>query len=437
MRRFLALFVSFSLALCMTGCTKNEPPVSVSEQALDVSENVLENVEEPSKKEQTKEEVIKEEVTLENAEVIKVSVKSHELPSGGAIDFVMSMGAGYNLGNTFDATDPTSKSDKLSYETGWGNPKTTKENIQGLKAAGFKTIRIPVSWHNHVDEDFNVDVEWMDRVEEVVRWALDEDMYVILNIHHDNEKKYMYPSYEYLDNSLKYVTSVWSQIAERFGDCDEHLVFESLNEPRLKDTPSEWSISTSSDEGREAMDCINRMNQAIVDTIRNTPGEYNRSRYISVPSYAASPDYLNSAFVIPEDFKADGENKVLITVHAYRPYNFALNQNKAEATDKFNLVNSGSELNSLFLKLYLDYVSNGVGIIIDEFGAVNRNGNTQDRANYAAYFSAYARSFGMSVCWWDNGCFSGSGELFGIYRRTKDKVEYPEIVKQLVYYGDN
>lgn len=441
MRKIFAAFLAGSLALCLTGCVFESKPVSVQDEVVSASETVIDAEPETDlvteEKEEEKVEKV-EEVTLDTAEVIKVSVKHRELPESEALEFVKAMGAGFNLGNTFDSTSGADNRDKLSYETAWGNPKTTKENIQGLKAAGFQTIRIPVSWHNHVDEEFNIDVEWMDRVEEVVKWALDEDMYVILNIHHDNEKNYMYPSYERLSNSLDYVTKVWSQIAERFGNYDEHLVFETLNEPRLKDTPYEWSISTSSPEGKEALDCVNQLNQAAVDAIRNTPGEYNRSRFISVPGYCASPDYISSDyFKIPEDSMAEGENRILVTVHAYRPYGFALSSNKSEITDKFSPVTAGNELSALFMKLYLDYIKNGTGVIIDEFGAVNRNGNTQARANYAAYFTANARSFGMSVCWWDNGCFSGSGELFGIYKRSNNTMPYPEIVKQLVYYGNN
>lgn len=445
MRKIFAAFLAGSLALCLTGCVFESKPVSVQDEVVSASEPVIDakpetdlaTEEKIEEKEEEKVEKV-EEVTLETAEVIKVSVKPRELPESEALEFVKAMGAGFNLGNTFDSTSGADNRDKLSYETAWGNPKTTKENIQGLKAAGFQTIRIPVSWHNHVDKDFNIDVEWMDRVEEVVKWALDEDMYVILNIHHDNEKAFMYPSYECLDNSLKYVTTIWEQIAERFGDYDEHLVFESLNEPRLKDTPYEWYVELSSPEGKETIDCVNKLNQAAVDAIRRTPGEYNKKRFITVPGYCASPDFVVPGhFVIPEDPEAEGENRILITVHAYRPYGFALSGNKEEITDKFNLVTSGSELNGMFMKLYLDYIQNGTGVIIDEFGAVNRNGNTRARANFAAYFTANARNYGISVCWWDNGAFTGSGELFGIYRRSTDKVEFPEIVKQIVYYGNN
>ena len=278
----------------------------------------------------------------------------------------------------------------------------------------------------------------MDRVYEVVNWALEEDMYVILNIHHDNLKKYMYPSYDCLDNSKKYVTKVWEQIATKFGDCGDHLVFESLNEPRLVGTDIEWNIpDLNSSQAKEALDCVNQLNQVIVDTIRQTPGAYNKTRYITVPGYCASPDYiLCDGFTVPTDTYADAENRILLTVHAYRPYTFALAEPGQGDTATFDTSNATSELNTLFMNLFVKYIKNGTGILIDEFGARDRNGNTAERAKYAATFTAYANSYLMPVCWWDNNNFGPSGEIFGIYRRSQNRIEYPDIVTQLTYYGN-
>ncbi|MBP5661072.1 MAG: glycoside hydrolase family 5 protein, partial [Lachnospiraceae bacterium] len=341
--------------------------------------------------------------------------------------------------NTFDANDAKNVlSDDLKFETYWQKDYTTKQMILDLKDAGFKTIRIPVSWHNHVDDGFNINEKWMDRVYEVVNWALEEDMYVILNIHHDNLKKYMYPSYDCLDNSKKYVTKVWEQIATKFGDCGDHLVFESLNEPRLVGTDIEWNIpDLNSSQAKEALDCVNQLNQVIVDTIRQTPGAYNKTRYITVPGYCASPDYiLCDGFTVPTDTYADAENRILLTVHAYRPYTFALAEPGQGDTATFDTSNATSELNTLFMNLFVKYIKNGTGILIDEFGARDRNGNTAERAKYAATFTAYANSYLMPVCWWDNNNFGPSGEIFGIYRRSQNRIEYPDIVTQLTYYGN-
>lgn len=167
---------------------------------------------------------VKEETMGGENEVIEVPEwDAVEIPDNEALEFVKDMQLGWNLGNTFDASN-CGASDELEYESAWVGIKTTKEMIHTIADAGFKTIRIPVSWHNHVDAEYRISEAWMDRVQEVVDWALEEELYVILNIHHDNEEGFMYPSYEHLEQSKKYVQAVWEQIAERFAEYDEKLI---------------------------------------------------------------------------------------------------------------------------------------------------------------------------------------------------------------------
>ena len=159
---------------------------------------------------------------------------------------------------------------------------TTTETIDAIKKAGFTTVRIPVSWHNHLDADFNIKEEWLNKVSEIVKYALSQDMYVILNIHHDNEKSsdftspdydpsdcYIYPDNEHLESSINYVTKIWEQLGAEFKDCDEHLVFETMNEPRQVGNIHEWWYAD--DECcHEALECISKINQATVDAIRKS-----------------------------------------------------------------------------------------------------------------------------------------------------------------------
>ena len=150
----------------------------------------------------------------------------------GAIQFVRDMGAGINLGNTLDSTglrDYKPDADDLEYETYWGNPKADAETFRIMKEAGFGTVRIPVTWEDHLDEGYRISDVWMDRVQEVVDMALEEGLYVILDLHHE----------EWLDLKIERETQireefviVWEQIAERFQKYDERLLFESMNEPR-------------------------------------------------------------------------------------------------------------------------------------------------------------------------------------------------------------
>ncbi len=165
-------------------------------------------------------------------EVPDITMEAKEVPDTEAFTFVKEMKIGWNLGNTLDASDCTWLTDELKYESAWCGVITTPRLITAVKEAGFNTIRIPVSWHNHTSgEDFTISEVWMARVKEVVDMAIDEGMYVILNVHHDVDTAYYYPTTEHLDTSKHYLSCVWKQIAEKFADYDEHLIFETLNEP--------------------------------------------------------------------------------------------------------------------------------------------------------------------------------------------------------------
>ncbi|MBR5349288.1 MAG: glycoside hydrolase family 5 protein [Lachnospiraceae bacterium] len=363
------------------------------------------------------------------------------IPDTEAIRFVENLQIGWNLGNTFDAhTGATG----LNLETAWVGVKTTQKLIRTVYDAGFRTIRIPVSWHGHVDaETMKIDEAWLNRVKEVVDWSLDAGLYVIINIHHDNDKNdkglYLYPSYDELETSKKYVTAIWSQVAEAFADYDERLVFETMNEPRQVGTSYEWWVAAASTEGKECIDCVNQLNQTIVDTIRAQGSEANRSRYIMCPGYCASPDFATPAsFALPTDDQATKENRILLSVHAYRPYYFALaGTNESQYTEKFTINKAADrkDIDSFLKAIYAKYVSKGVGVVIGEFGARLKNNNDRAREEFAAYYVAAARNYGMTAIWWDNHIFSGSGEIFGLIRRSDCSIVYQTIVDQLIYYS--
>lgn len=371
-------------------------------------------------------------VTVE--EIVEVpNFTSVTIPDSEALDFTYDMRIGWNLGNTFDANDCTWLSDDLAYETGWQSVKTTETTIKGLSDAGIKTVRVPVSWHNHVDANYTINSAWLNRVKEVVDYCYKYDMYVILNIHHDNSADFMYPSADKLDQSKKYVSAIWKQLADAFADYDEHLIFEALNEPRLVGTNNEWWLDPNSDLGSEAFDCLNQLNQTIVDTIRNNSKGYNRSRYILVTGYAANPGFTaDPKFVIPSDSKCTKSNRILIMAHSYSPYNFALN---TSGTDKFSMNDSYDvrDIDNCMKQLYERYVSKGIGVVIDEFGCVNKN-NIKARNENTAYFVARARNYGITCCWWDNNGLTGEG--FRILDRTTGKFVFPSIVDQMVYYSE-
>lgn len=364
------------------------------------------------------------------AEIPALEIERRTVPDNEAMRFLQAMGTGWNLGNTFDAFGDVQ--DEMTLETYWCGVETTEGMIDLLAKTGFRTLRLPVSWHDHVSgEDFTISAAWLDRVQQVADWALARGMVVILNTHHDVDPAYYYPDEAHYASSERYITAVWQQLAERFRDYDEHLIFESMNEPRLKDTKHEWWFNPASAACVEAAECINRLNQAFVDTVRESGG-VNATRYLMVPAYDASPDTaVGDFFRLPED-KAD--NRLIVSVHAYTPYNFALD---AGGVDQFSVSSTRStgDIDKFMNALYNKYIAQGVPVVIGEYGARLKGMNLQDRVNFAAYYVASATARGIPCCWWDNNAFGGSGENFGLLRRAKENWLFPDIVLAILQYA--
>lgn len=366
-------------------------------------------------------------------------LQTYSIPDNEAMRFIRELKAGWNLGNAFDAHPNNNSLRGLELEYTWCKAKTTKELIHALREAGFNLVRIPVSWHNHIiDDQYTIDPEWMDRVREVAQWVVDEGMYFIVNVHHDNWKYCFYPDTEHYDQSERYLTAVWRQIAFAFADFDEHCILESMNEPRLVGTGYEWRLVGSSKECKDAMDCINRLNQQFVNTVRASGGN-NATRYLAVPGYDASPDgVLNAQFSVPAD---SVENRIIVSVHAYTPYDYAGNKENPSNTFDLKSKRMQSSVTGFMTKLYNKFVKNGIPVLIDEFGALKKNeDNLQGRVDYTAFYVASASARGMTCCWWDNNAFSGSGENFGLIDRNRVEWLYPDIALAMVQnclYGRN
>lgn len=434
-RLTLITFVFLSLIILLLGCgnQQNNPQVPDKNQ-ISQKKSIPE-----SKIEDTGLELnIKPMDSPSEIVIPEVFIENYPLPESEALSFTERMKIGWNLGNTFDAhTDSSTLEDDLLTESMWCGIKTTKEMITTVKDAGFKTIRIPVSWHNHISGDkFIINQSWMDRVKEVVDYAIEEDMYVILNIHHDISEEYYYPSVQYLHSSIAYVSSIWSQIANKFKDYDEHLIFEAVNEPRLVGTKFEWWLNMNDQRCIEAVECINKLNQAFVDTVRST-GENNRTRYLMVPGYCAAADYaLLDAFELPQDTV---EDRIIVSVHAYTPYRFAL-QSPGEqgSVSAWSLSDPSSthDIDAFMTGLYEKYIRQGIPVVIGEFGARDKGGNLQDRVEYAAYYIRSARARGMTCLWWDNNAFSGNGENFGLLDRQNLKWVGQDIVDAMMKYAE-
>ncbi len=359
-----------------------------------------------------------------------LTIPSREIPETEGLALIRDMKAGWNLGNAFDAVNCPWLRDPMDYESVWCREKTTEALIEAVHAAGFRTLRIPVSWHNHVDASYTIDPRWLDRVYEVASWARDRGMYVILNIHHDNEPGFYYPSQAQAKTSEAYVRAIWSQLAEKFASWDERLIFECVNEPRLSGTQYEWWYDPRYSECRKAMERIVYLNQVFVDTVRASGGN-NANRYLMVPAYAANWSYsCDDTFSLPKDSAKD---RIILSVHAYIPYDFALEE---PGISSFSLANEGQkeEITWMLDSLYDRYVSRGIPVLMGEFGAMEKDGNLQARVDWLAWYVANARARGITCCWWDNHIFKGNGEHFGLFDRKTAVCEIPELAETFMRY---
>ncbi|PYG90198.1 endoglucanase [Ruminiclostridium sufflavum DSM 19573] len=370
-----------------------------------------------------------------------IQIQQMNIPDNAAMKFVNNLKLGWNLGNTFDAFNCYWLTNELDYESSWVGIKTTKAMIDAIKQKGFNAVRIPVSWHDHVSgADYKISDAWMNRVKEVVDYCIDNKMYVIINIHHDNDNTYpayFYPNSANLDTSKKYISSIWKQIATKFADYDEHLIMEAMNEPRMVGHTNEWWIDPNNADCIDSIKSINQLNQVFVDTVRATGGN-NASRYLMCPGYCASAEgATNSNFKLPTD-KDGVVNKIIVSVHAYTPWNFALQANSEGGISTWSIDDSNSvnQTKGFMDTLYSKYTSQGIPVVIGEFGARDKS-NLKARVEFASYYVAAARARGISCFWWDNNAFTGTGELFGLLDRATCQFKYVEIADGMVkYVGD-
>jgi endoglucanase len=305
-----------------------------------------------------------------------------------AAQLVSEINIGWNLGNTLDANpddgwgNPVSQNSSVSeFETMWNNPVTTEAMITTVKNAGFNAIRIPVTWHKVVDSDYNIRSDWMTRVVEVVNYAVNNNMYIILNTHHDEHIFLLTNAGK--EKSLNAFRKIWEQIAGTFRNYDEKLIFEGLNEPRPV----------------RAERCnLNEYYQVFVDTVRAGGGN-NDKRILMVNPYGAELTAINS-LTIPVD-SANTINKIVVSIHLYVPPKFAFNYPGKASWNK-NSVLDIWPVTIPVNRVYDKFVHNGIPVIIGEFGSRSEKADAP-RAAWAEYFVSYARSRGIPCFLWDDG----------------------------------
>lgn len=349
--------------------------------------------------------------------LILIGFAFYAYQKSSGIRFVKKLNAGWNLGNSLDVnSNGAIQGEAELFEVYWGNPVTTKAIIDEVKASGFHTIRIPVTWYEHMDNNGLIDEKWMDRVQEVVDYVIDNNMYAVINIHHDS---WFVPTYENKEKATQLLCSTWSQIAKRFAEYDEHLIFEAMNEPRLIGTEYEWNAGT-----KEAKEVVNYLNDAFVKTIRSSPSK-NKNRYLMIAPYCNSSDKeALEDFVLPKD------DRLIISIHEYVPYEFVMKKDGTDTWDKQNPKDT-EEIDLVFDNLNQYFIRKGIPVIISEFGAINKN-NLKARLDWLEYFAKSARENNIAYIWWDDGGKPSDTGKYILLDRYNLIWKYPEINRILV-----
>lgn len=333
---------------------------------------------------------------------------------------------GWNLGNSLDVPEG---------ETAWGNPAVSAGLFEAVKAHGFDLVRIPVTWSPHMGTEPNyvIDTAWMDRVEEVVTFAVDAGLYVVINLHHDGADDYAGVEWITLNDSNGEVTeanndavrtrfvSVWEQIAERFKAQDEHVLFESMNE--IHDG---YGAPIA-----EYHAIINQLNQVFVDTVRASGGN-NAGRYLVVPGYNTNIEHTLAGFELPVDPTPD---RLVLSVHYYDPWPFA-GEGTTHVWGERSAGNDGwgqeSSVVEQFDELRAAYLEKGIPVLMGEYGAVHQQGFEQYRRYYLEFVTKAARDRGILPVYWDNGGQGTGADAFGMIDRDTGNEVHPAALEAML-----
>ncbi|GAA4723960.1 hypothetical protein Prum_084450 [Phytohabitans rumicis] len=304
---------------------------------------------------------------------------------GNAMAAVAAMQPGWNLGNSLDAVGAD--------ETAWGNPRVTAALLDNVRAQGFNSIRIPVTWSNHHGSapNYTIDAAWLNRVKEVVDWAIADGFYVMINIHHD--------SWQWINtmpsdrtNVLARYNALWTQIAAAFRGHSSRLVFESVNEPQF----------TGASDEAQSISLLNELNTSFRSIVRASGGG-NASRLLVIPTLHTSAD---AARVDPalNWFTATGDANLIATVHYYGYWPFSVNVAGGTRFD----ATVQSDLTGAFDRVYNAFVARRIPVIIGEYGLLGFDRHTGtieqgEKLKFFEYFGYYARNRQITTMLWDNG----------------------------------
>jgi len=350
---------------------------------------------------------------------------STDIRSLTSLELAREMIPGWNVGNSLEA---------IGGETAWGNPKITQRLIDSVQAAGFKAVRIPVAWSRFsVDSTFTIQDTWLDRVEEVVNYVLSDGMYAIINEHWDNG--WIQPTYADSAYVIRRLSAMWKQIAIRFRDYGDYLLFAGTNEVMKENN---WGAPTV-----EYYTVQNRYNQVFVNTVRATGGR-NYYRHLVVQGFNTNINYTVSYFKTPKD---PTPNRLMVEVHYYDPYNFTINESSSitqwgqYATDPTRTETWANEtwVNTQFNKMKTNFIDKGYPVILGEYGAMSRLNLGSDELNaehaefrryYINYVTYALALYGLVPFYWDNGYTGDHG--MGIFNRSTGALVYPNLMKAII-----
>lgn len=345
----------------------------------------------------------------ENTQTVSAQMPFREMT---ADEMIAEMGSGWNLGNTMDGHTGFTPNETL-----WQNVETTQKLMKTVHDLGFNTVRVPVTWGTMIDDEngYAINEAWLSRVQDIVDYCVNMNMYVIVNIHHDGAEQSGWLRIGAEDQApvQEKFEAVWRHIAERFKDYDEHVIFESMNE-------------VTGDDGDLVGDTanINALNQIFVDTVRST-GSNNAKRWLSVPGrYTNIVNTTKDAngFKLPDD---SVENRLFVAVHYY-DWNFGLLETMQ--TTEFN----DKKVSTLVTEFHLleKFSNAGIPIILGEYGAMNKL-NTLERAYHLEVVNRLCQQLKIVPVYWDQGWYDLTMEpdySFAIIDRDTCEQIYPEMI---------
>ncbi len=342
-----------------------------------------------------------------------------DLPDNEAVAMTRKLGWGWNLGNHFD-TNGKAISEGWGY---WDKATPSDALFQKLVSAGAKTVRIPATWTDHMNSENVIDAKYLDEVAGVVDKAIKAGLNVILNTHHDSFEQGLGSAVNNSATAKNYatiITAIWKQVAEKFVNHNEQLIFETFNE--IHD--GKWGWGGNLTDGGKQYALLNEWNQLVVNTIRATGGN-NSTRWIGVPGYAANPTYALEQLTLP----TDNANRILVSVHFYDPSNFTLSPySEGGKTEWGHTATKGSyaegsnedHVKEIFGKLRTKFIENNIPCYIGEYGCTMHKTTRSNsfRSYYLEYVCRAAYTNGLPVCIWDNNVTGGGDECHGYFNHN-------------------